>query len=370
MRFLHLSDLHLGKRINEISLLEDQRYILGQITEYIRKNRLDAVVIAGDIYDKSVPSSEAMSIYSGFVEELSDMKVPVLIISGNHDSAERLSYFGDLMKKHGIYLGTDISSSLRPVTLTDEYGEVDFYLLPFLRPSDVNNALETECGTYTEAVAEVIKRMRPDESKRNVMVSHQYVAGASVCDSEILVGGIECIDVSVYEAFDYTALGHLHTPQNVGSDRIRYCGTPLKYSLSEAVSSKSMTVVTLGAKGDVSVETVPLIPLRDMRRIRGSFDELMKGVPTDDYIYAELTDENDVPFAGTELRTVYKNFISATYTRFGSYGYFEGSADFAPSEEKTPQQIFTEFFRSQHGNKDMSDVQLEILRQAIEKAWG
>lgn len=369
MKFIHLSDLHIGKKINEISMLEDQKYILEQIADYIRKNKPDAVVIAGDVYDKSVPSSEAMNVYSSFVEQLSDMAVPVLVISGNHDSAERLSYFGDIMKKHGIFLGTDAASAVEPVTLRDEYGEVNFYLLPFIRPSDVNNAFETSCGSYTEAVAEVIKRMNIDTGKRNVIVSHQYTAGASVCDSEILVGGIESVDASVYKDFDYTALGHLHTPQDVGSKNIRYCGTPLKYSLSEVGVSKSVTVVTLKEKGVVDVDTVPLMPLRDMRKIKGLFQDLMKGEPTDDYIYVELTDESDVPFAGTELRTIYRNFISASYTRFSSYGYFAGSAEFSSPDEKTPQEIFTELFKTQHNDKEMSEIQLKILQKTIERIW-
>ena len=371
MKILHLSDLHIGKKLGELSLLEDQIYILGQITDFIGKNGIDAVIIAGDVYDRSVPSGEAMNVFSDFIEKLSELSVPALIISGNHDSAERISYFGDIMKKHGIFLCTETVSSTEPVTLHDEYGEVHFYLLPFMRPTDVNNAFETSCATYTEAVAELVRRMGIDTSKRNVMVSHQYAAGASVCDSEMLVGGIESVDASVYKDFDYTALGHLHTPQNVGgSDRIRYCGTPLKYSLSEVSVSKSITVVTLGEKGSVKVDTVPLVPLRDMRRIKGSFEELMKGEPTDDYIYVELTDDKDVPYAGTDLRTVYKNFISATYTRFASEGYFACSASFSSPEEKTPQELFAEFFSQQHGDKELNETQLEILNKAIERAWG
>ena len=372
MKILHLSDLHIGKRLGEISLLEDQIYILGQITDHIGRNGIDAVIIAGDVYDRSIPSGEAMNVFSDFIEKLSELEVPVLLISGNHDSAERISYFSDIMKKHRIYLVTDTAASTEPVVLRDEYGEVNFYLIPFMRPSDVNNAFETSCASYTEAMAELISRMNIDTSKRNVAVSHQYAAGSSVCDSEMLIGGIESVDAAVYKDFDYTALGHLHTPQNVGgSDRVRYCGTPLKYSLSEVSVPKSMTIVTLGEKGSVSVDTVPFKPLRDMKKLKGSFEELMKGEPSDEYIYVELTDEQDIPYAGTDLRTIYKNFVSVTYSRFGDNNYFAGSSGFSSPEEKSPQELFSEFFMQQHGGKtELNDIQLEILREAIERAWG
>ncbi len=369
MRFLHLSDLHIGKKINEISMLEDQKYIFNQITDYLSNNNIDAVVIAGDVYDQSRPSAEAMNVFSDFIEKIEELSLPVLIISGNHDSSERLSYFNNIMKKQKIYLGTTVSDSVMPVKLSDKSGNVNFYLLPFLRPSDVNNAFDTSCTTYTDAVKAVIERMNLDRNERNVMVSHQYVAGASVCDSEILIGGIECVDKSVYDDFDYTALGHLHTPQTVGKDTVRYCGTPLKYSLSEVCCPKSMTIVTLEEKGNVKVDTVPLEPLHDMRKLKGSFSELMQGPASDDYIYVELTDDNDVPFAGTELRTVYKNFISASYSRFASYSYFKSSAELGTHEEKTPQEIFTELFRLQHDNRELNEIQLRILNEAVERAW-
>ena len=370
MRFIHLSDLHIGKKLCEISMVDEQRGIFSSILDFIPKNRIDAVIIAGDIYDKSVPPVDAVLLFDEFLQALSELEVPVLMISGNHDSAERLSFGAGIMKRSRIFIGTSVEGALTPVTMNDEYGPVNFYLLPFLRPSDVNNAFSQSLSGFTEAVGYMIESMGIDLSQRNVILSHQYVAGASLSESETIIGGTECVDRSVYEVFDYTALGHLHTPQNVGSDTIRYCGTPLKYSLSEVKQPKSITIVELGKKGNVSVSTSPLTPLHDMKKLRGTFNELIAPGRTDDsYIYAELTDENDVPFAAAGLRSLYPNLVSISYSPRGESEAADYRALWDRQEEKNPSEIFEDLFRQQHGDNEMTPMQLSLLREAIDKVW-
>lgn len=374
MKLIHLSDLHIGKRVNEVSMIEDQAYILGQILDIIDEEKADGVLIAGDVYDKSIPSSEAVTLFDDFLCRLGARHVPVLIISGNHDSQERLAFGNRLLELGGIHISPVYDGNIRSVTLTDEHGEAVFWLMPFLKPAHVKRFYpEAGIETYTDACRTVIEKMDLDESKRNVLLAHQFVTGAATCDSEeISVGGSDNVDASIFEKFDYVALGHIHGPQNVGSNRIRYCGTPLKYSLSEAVHHKSVTVVKLGAKGELSLELRPLNPRHDLRQIRGTFAELTaesfyKGTAVEDYIHVALTDEEDVPEAMGKLRLIYPNLMQLKYdnTRTRSNQLIDRAEDV---QRKSPLELFGELYALQN-NQPMSEQQLEFTRELIESVW-
>ena len=372
MKFIHLSDLHIGKRVNEVSMLEDQEYILLQILNIIDEEKPQAVLIAGDVYDKSVPSGEAVTLLDDFLCRLATRRLPVLIISGNHDSPERLAFGNRLLEHSGIYISPVYDGKLLPITLTDEYGQVDFWLLPFLKPAHVKRFYPEEgIESYTDACRVAVEKMAIDPTRRNVLLTHQFVTGASVCDSEELsVGGSDHVDATVFEGFDYVALGHLHGPQNIGSPRIRYCGTPLKYSFSEANHHKSVTVVKLGAPGELSLELRPLTPKHDMKLLRGTFMELTdKSVyqGMSDYLHITLTDEEDVPEAIGRLRVIYPNLMKLTYdnTRTRTNQLIEGAADV---ERKSPLQLFGELYQQQN-NQPMSQQQEEFIRDLIEGIW-
>ena len=374
MKLIHLSDLHIGKRVNEVSMIEDQAYILCQILDIIDEEKADGVLIAGDVYDKSIPSSEAVTLFDDFLCRLGARHVPVLIISGNHDSQERLAFGNRLLELGGIHISPVYDGSVRSVTLTDEHGEVVFWLMPFLKPAHVKRFYpEAGIETYTDACRTVIENMDIDESKRNVLLAHQFVTGAATCDSEeISVGGSDNVDASVFENFDYVALGHIHGPQNVGSNRIRYCGTPLKYSLSEAAHHKSVTLVKLGSKGELALELRSLNPRHDLRQIRGTFAELTaesfyKGTAVEDYIHVALTDEEDVPEAMGKLRLIYPNLMQLKYdnTRTRSNQLIDRAEDV---QRKSPLELFGELYALQN-NQPMSEQQLEFTRELIESVW-
>jgi len=371
MKLLHLSDLHLGIKICEMSMIQEQRYIFEQIFEYLHHHPVDAVLLSGDIYDKSIPPVEAVLLFDEILQRLTEMEISVIMISGNHDSADRLSFGAGIMKKNRIWIGTKVEDAVYPVTLHDEYGAVNFYLLPFLRPVDVNNAFGQSLNSYTAAVDYMIRQMKPDTAQRNIILSHQFVAGAGVSDSEITVGGTESVEKTVYDPFDYVALGHLHTPQNVGSDKIRYCGTPLKYSLSEIRHQKSMSLITLMEKGHITIDKIPLIPLHDMKKLTGTFQELTNVVlGSEDYIYVELTDEQDIPYAAQGLRQIYPNLISVSYKRKGTRLQTESDGVSTVTEEKTPREIFEDLFSQQHPETELTDLQRSMLTEMIDKVWG
>lgn len=370
MKLIHLSDLHIGKRVNEISMIDDQAYILNQILEIIGEEQADAVLIAGDVYDKSVPSAEAVTLFDDFLCRLAQRKIPVLIISGNHDSAERLAFGGRLMEDSGIHISPVYDGTVESVTLSDAYGEVNFWLLPFLKPAHVKRFYPDEkIESYTDAIRVAVEHMGIDAGKRNVLLTHQFVTGASTCESEeISVGGSDNVDASVFEDFDYVALGHIHGPQNIGSNRIRYCGTPLKYSFSEEKHFKSVTVVHLGAKGELELQLRPLTPRHDLRSVRGKFDELLnKANATEDYVQVILTDEEDVPEAIGQLRMVYPNIMKLSYdnTRTRSTSIIDGAVDV---QKKTPLELFEELYELQN-NQPMSDEQRSFTQQLIESIW-
>lgn len=374
MKLIHLSDLHIGKRVNEVSMIPDQAYILDQILEIIEAEKPQAVVLAGDIYDKSVPSAEAVTLFDDFLCRLAQRNNEIFIISGNHDSPERLAFGSRLMTRSGIHVSPVYDGEVGPITLTDEYGPVDFYLLPFVKPAHVRHACPEETvESYTDACRVAVEQMRVDPARRNVLVTHQFVTGASRCESEeVSVGGADNVDAAVFDVFDYVALGHIHGPQNVGSDRIRYCGTPLKYSFSEAGHEKSVTVIDLGEKGDLKLHTVPLRPLHDLRQLRGSYDELTAkrfydGTAVDDYLHITLTDEEDVPEAVGRLRVIYPNLMKLSYdnTRTRSSAVIDAAVDV---QRKSPLTLFSELYELQN-NQPMSDVQRAYVLEMIESIW-
>lgn len=375
MKLIHLSDLHLGKRVNEFSMLEDQQYILEEILRIIDSEKPDGVLIAGDVYDKTVPSAEAVTLLDEFLVQLSKRDTQTFLISGNHDSAERLAFGGRLMEQSGIHIARVYNGLLAPLTLRDEYGPVDLYLLPFLRPVQVRRFFpESEIATYTEAMAAVLGAADIDKAHRNVLVTHQFVTGAQTCDSEELsVGGTDNVDVSVFDDFDYVALGHIHGPQKIGHETVRYCGTPLKYSFSEVGHKKSVTVVELAEKGSVAIRTVPLVPKRDMSELRGAYNELMlrenyEGKPfRNDYLRITLTDEEDIPNAVNNLRTVYPYIMRLDYDnrRTRTESHVDGAEQV---ERKRPLTLFEEFYESQNG-QPMSEEQRSFAKQLMERIW-
>ncbi|MBR2933910.1 MAG: exonuclease SbcCD subunit D [Clostridia bacterium] len=371
MKLIHLSDLHLGKRLHETTFIEDQEFILEQIIGIIKAEQPDGVLIAGDVYDKSMPSAEAVALFDAFLVKLASQKTQVFIISGNHDSPERIAFGAQIMDASGIHLSPVYSGQITPTVLTDEHGEVNIYMLPFIKPTTVRRFFDDrEISSYTDAVKLAIDNMNVDRAKRNVLITHQFVTGATRSESEENVGGTDNVDASVFDSFDYVALGHLHAPQNCGSARIRYSGTPLKYSFSEANDKKSVTVVTLTKKGEpVTIETIPLKPLRDMRKVRGSFDALLNsGERTEDYVQITLTDEDDIPNAMDRLQAVYKNALELKYdnTRTRTNATVLGGDGI---EEKSAYELFNEFF-IERNNAEMSPVQSDYVRALIEKIEG
>ena len=373
MKFLHLADLHLGKRVNGFSMLEDQAHILRQILAILDDEQPDGVLIAGDVYDKSVPSVEAVGLLDGFLTELRARGVPVLLISGNHDSPERLAFGGRVMDSCGIHISPVYDGALAPVTLQDAFGPVHVWLLPFVKPAHVRRWFpDADIESYTDAVAEAVAHMDIDTAARNVLVTHQFVTGGARSGSEELsVGGTDNVDSGVFAPFDYVALGHLHGAQHIGRETIRYAGSPLKYSFSEARQHKSVTVVTLGEKGDVQVRTVALTPLRELREIRGSYNELTARsfyehtTYRSDYLHLILTDEQDVFDAMSRLRTIYPYLMTLDYdnARTRAAG---GMSVPAETERRTPLELFEALYQRQN-HRPMSEVQRAYIAQLMEQ---
>ncbi len=374
MKFLHISDLHIGKRVNEFSLLEDQKYVLSQILSIALQQQADGILLAGDVYDKPIPSAEAVQVFDDFLTRLAEQNLPVFLIHGNHDSAERLAFGARLLQSRAVYISPVYRGKIEPFILQDEFGELNIYLLPFIKPAYVKALYpDKKIETYNDAVRAVIEEMEPNPDKRNVLVAHQFVTGAEQCDSEdISVGGVDNVDAALFDAFDYVALGHLHRPQNVRRETVRYCGTPLKYSFSEASDVKSVTLAEIGNKGEVSVSALPLRALHDMREIRGTYMELANrnfynGTATDDYLHVILTDEEDIPDAIGKLRAIYPNIMRLEYdnlrTRSSQKIILSEKA-----ENKTPMELFEEFYQLQN-NSQMTQEQKSFSRRLAENIW-
>lgn len=385
MRLIHLSDLHIGKRVNEFSMLEDQEYILKEILGIIDDEQPDGVIIAGDVYDKSVPSEEAVKLLDSFLTSLAKRKLQVYIISGNHDSAAKLAFASSLIDLSGIHISPVYDSAqiammgdglVRPYKLEDGKGQmVNIYMLPFVKPAMVRSVFPDEADyikDYTDACRVAVEHMDVDEKVTNILVAHQFVTGAVRSESEENVGGLDNVDVSVFDSFDYVALGHIHGPQKVGRETVRYCGTPLKYSLSEANHTKSVTVVDIPENKKIEIRTVPLVPMHELREVKGTFDELMdrrnyEGTAVDDYLYVVLTDEDDVPDALGKLRTVYPNVMKLGYDNTRTR-VTQTIDDGAVLEGKKPIDLFGELYEKQN-NQEMSDEQRSFVQNIIDSVW-
>ena len=371
---MHISDLHLGKRVNEFSMIEDQKYILTTILDVIRAEQVDGVLIAGDVYDKTTPSEEAVQLLDWFLTRLSGLSVDTYIISGNHDSSVKLSFASDLIDQSGIHIAPVYNGTVKPYELTDTYGALNIYLLPFLKPANVRSIFpDEEIKDYTDACRVAIAHMELDPQKRNVLVAHQYVKGGIKSESEeVSIGGLDQVDVDVFDAFDYVALGHLHGLQKVGRTTVRYCGTPLKYSFSEETHKKSATIVTFGEKNQVDLRTVELKPMRDLRSIRGRFEELMskefyETTARDDYLHIVLTDEEDILDAVDRMRVIYPHLMKLSYDNCRT----RQNNELDVTEEihrKGPMELFEEFYELQN-NQTMNDEQQKLLTGLVAEIW-
>lgn len=372
MRLLHISDLHLGKRVNEYSMLYDQTHILKQIRNIAEEEQVDGVLIAGDVYDKPVPSAEAVRLFDSFLTFFADRKIPVFFISGNHDSRERLCFGAELFKKGNVFIAAN--GFCEKVSREDEWGEIMIWMMPFLKPAQVRAVWpEKEIVTYTDAVRAVLEETELDSSKRNILVAHQFVAGALQCESEEkAIGGLDQVDASVLDPFDYVALGHLHRPQSVGRKTIRYCGTPLKYSFSEIRDRKSVTIVEMREKGEVAVWTVELRPLHDMKELKGTYLELTarsfyEQQEQDAYYHITLTDEEDVLDAIGKLRLIYPNLMKLDYdnARVRSQARYD---EIEAVEKKQPEEIVEDFYQMVNG-VPLSEKQKNLVKTMMEEVW-
>lgn len=374
MKLLHVSDLHIGKRVNGFSMLEDQKYILQEIQALAVERKVDGVLLAGDLYDKPIPPAEAVTLLDGFLTHLSEQGIAVFAISGNHDSPERLSFGGRLLEKEGIHLVSLYHPGDGVLELQDAWGTVRIYLLPYLKPAVIRHLDPEQTVTeYNEAVAWALSQWDLDPKCRNVLVAHQFVVGGVTCESEERsVGGLDQVDAQLFRDFDYVALGHLHGPQKIGRETVRYAGSPLKYSFSEVSHHKSVVLVTLEEKGKVSVELLPLHPMRDMREIRGTYESVTmksfyEGTCVEDYLHVILTDEEDVPEAVGKLRAVYPNVMQLSYDNLRTQGNQEILGAECP-EEKTPLELFRDFYQLQN-NQPMGEEQERFLAELMETIW-
>lgn len=371
MKFLHTADLHLGKRMNEVSLMEDQQFMLAQIVDLAREEAVDGLILTGDIYDKTVPSTEAVESFDKFIRDIVERDIPLLMISGNHDSGQRLGFVRGLLARAGVHIVGTFDGNIPHVTLMDEIGPVHVHMLPFIKPGRVAPWF-SEADSYQRAVEAALTTAKVDFHERNILMAHQFVtaAGEAPLRSEsetITVGGLDQVDASLFDGYDYVALGHLHGPQAIGRNTIRYAGSPLKYSFSEVRQHKSVTLVTLGAKGEIIVETRDLHPLRDMLELRGPLEELLKAAqPRSDFVRAILTDQNETMDASGRLKVCYPNLLRIDFE--GLTPRMQGglTAQAEDVSQASPLKLMEDFFQAMHG-REMSDIQQELAQTALAK---
>lgn len=375
MKIIHLSDFHLGKNVNGFLMLDDQRYILDEIIKIIDLETPDAIIIAGDIYDRSVPPAEAVALFDEFLKRISKREIETFVIAGNHDSAERIAFASSLIDKSGIHFSPVYDGKIRRFSLNDEHGEVNFYMLPFVKPLTVTEVFPEEkenVKSYTDALRLAISKMEVDETKRNVLVAHQFVTGAVRSDSEEKsLGGMDNVDAEVFDKFDYVALGHIHRPQKI-TEKIRYSGSILKYSFSEIKFDKSALVVEMDEKGKMKPREVPLTPKRDMKELKGSYMELTDkkfydGINREDYFHIILTDEEDVLDAIDRLRVIYPNVMALDYDNKRTRSAEKVLAD-VRVDDMLPLELFADFYKKQNG-QEISDAQREYLDAMIKEIW-
>ena len=366
MKFIHIADLHLGKRMNDINLLEDQIYALNQVVETAKSEKADAVIIAGDIYQQSSPKSEAMTAFNDFVCALANEGIKVFAISGNHDSDQRVSYFSSLVRSSGIYISEKFEGTLQQYTFSDKYGEVVISLLPFIRPINVRKCYPDEkIESYQDALAAVISHSDIDTKKRNILICHQFITGAQMSESEEkTLGGLDNIDACVFDDFDYVALGHIHKPQSMTKKTIRYSGSLLKYSLSEANQKKSISIITIGKKGDVKIKEKELKFLHDVREIRGKIEEVMAMPYSEDYVRVTVTDEVVPPDAKISISTVFPNMMKYAIDNSKTKIDIDILAK-ADMEHKSVTDMFIDFFRLQNNDVEPDKEYLEIFDEVL-----
>ena len=368
MKFMHLADLHIGRRINEFSMIEDQKYILDRIINLATEQKINGIFIAGDIYDRSIPSVEAIEIFENFVEELVKLQIPAYIVSGNHDSSERLSAFSNLISHSGIHISKTYNGKIEPIINNN----TAIWLLPFIRPADVRRYHpDVEIGNYEDAVKKVIETFDIDKSMTNIIVAHQFVTAngkaPELSDSEISsLGSLDNIDYQVFDKFDYTALGHIHKPQSMGRKEVRYSGSPLKYSFSEVNQKKSVSIIEISTKHKINIETYPLEPLHDMREIKGSLIELLKEEKTEDYMHITLTDIGIID-AKSKLETVFPNIMKLDFEEYNNI--LDENKSLEGIQEKNVIEYFCEFYKKQTG-QEISDESLQIISELLESSQG
>ena len=377
MRILHLADLHIGKIVLEQSMLEDQKYMLNQVVDKIKEEGIELVLISGDIYDRSVPPSDAVVCLNNFLKTLvKELKIKVCIIAGNHDSKERLGFGSEIFAEEGLYISANYNGNLDKVELEDEYGKLNLYMLPYIKPVEVKEFFEDkEITSYHDAVKSVIEKETINKKERNIILSHQFVTAGNEeperSDSETLtLGGTENVDVSCYKDFDYVALGHIHGPQRIGRDTARYAGTILKYSFSEVNQKKSLTVIDFKGKDNLEINLIPLKPLRDMRVIKGPIEELVKeeyykGTNREDYIRAIITNEEPVYDAIGQIKKVYPNTLRLDIENSKMNSSIEKElSNLDNIKKKDEVELFNEFYNFQH-DQNLTDVQLNIIKEVV-----
>ena len=374
MKILHLADLHIGKIIYEQSLLEDQEYMLKQVEKIIEKEKIEAVLISGDIYDRSIPPADAVEVLDKFLNNLIKiLKVKVFIISGNHDSKERLNFGSKIFENDGLYIQTTYNGKIRKVELDEK---INIYMLPFIKPIEVKQYFENEkIETYNDAIKHIIENEKLDKTKINILMAHQFVTSGTTnpetCESETInVGGLDNVDASNFSEFDYVALGHIHGPQKIGEEKIRYSGTMLKYSFSEVNHHKSVVIIEI-KNGKVDFKLEPLIPLRDMRKIQGPIEELVKkenyeGTNQQDYIKAIITNEEAIYDAIGQIRKIYPNTLSLDILNSKSYNSDMNIENFEKIKEKSEFELFNDFYEFQNSVR-LDEEQSEIIKKVIEK---
>lgn len=388
MKILHLSDLHIGKKVKEFNLIEDQRYVLEQAINIIKEKKPDVVVIAGDLYDRSIPPVEAVSCVNEFFSKvILELKTPVIAIAGNHDSGTRLDFANSLLEKQGLYIEGSLRKEIKKVTIKDSFGDVNFYMIPYADPAEVRELYNDEnIKTHDDAMKAIMSMIDEDfnPEERNIAVAHGFITymkdGEDECHLEITdserplsIGGSDKVSAEYFEKFDYTALGHLHGAQKVGSDKMRYGGSLIKYSFSEVTQKKVFTMVDLDEKGEVSIELIPVQLLHDMRIIKGPLEELIKkevydrdDVDTDDYIKVILEDKDELIDPLSRLRAVYPNIMELEREVKLNLGDNKTAAT-KGFKEKTEMELFKEFYKNMC-DEDMTDDQCNILEEAIKEA--
>lgn len=366
MRFLHIADLHLGKQMNDLSLLADQEAVLDQVIQIADAEKVDAVLIAGDVYQRTSPQAEAMALFDRFVSRLAEAGKKIFVISGNHDSALRISYFASLVKEAGVHVTEAFDGEMQHVTLQDAEGEMTVWMLPFLRPALVKRALpEEKITSYQDAVQAVLRHANVDFKKRNLLMCHQFILGCEVSDSEELsVGSLDHMDGAIFDGFDYVALGHIHKPQKVLRDTLRYAGSPLKYSFSEAQHKKSVVIVDMQEKGNVQVRLVPLYPLHDVRLIEGKLDEIMQMPYSEDYVWITIHDELPPPDAKVTLSVNFPNMMKFSVVNSRTKFDLDVSAAEA-MENKTVAELFSDFYRLQNNDQPPGEMHMQVLEKVI-----